>query len=298
MFEFDRRSLADMRGLQDAAFAQLAPPLSDAVERTDHVVSDRSARRRARPPPADAARARPRASTRSTVAATSSGRTSWTTSLFDRYCSEFGCVGVSVEYRLAPETPYPGPLDDCWAGLVWTFAHADELGIDPARDRDHGHQRGRRPRRGTRPPRARPRRRADRVPAAAVPDDRRPPGRRRRAGTTTCIIWSREANTFGWRCYLGAALRHRRRARVRGRGARRRPGGPSADDGHHGRRRRLPRREHRYASRLGQAGVPTDLCVIAGAPHGVQLFAGTRPERRWARAVEEWLRPRLEPPAS
>ncbi len=40
---------------------------------------------------------------------------------------------VSVEYRLAPETPHPGPVEDCYAGLVWTAEHADELGIDPAR---------------------------------------------------------------------------------------------------------------------------------------------------------------------
>ena len=40
---------------------------------------------------------------------------------------------VSVEYRLAPETPHPGPVEDCYAGLVWTAAHAGELGIDPAR---------------------------------------------------------------------------------------------------------------------------------------------------------------------
>ena len=52
---------------------------------------------------------------------------------FDRYCTRFGCVGVSVEYRLAPETPYPGPLDDCYAGLRWTHEHADELGIVPDR---------------------------------------------------------------------------------------------------------------------------------------------------------------------
>jgi acetyl esterase/lipase len=40
---------------------------------------------------------------------------------------------VSVEYRLAPEHPYPAPLDDCVAGLGWLAAHHDELGFDPAR---------------------------------------------------------------------------------------------------------------------------------------------------------------------
>ena len=40
---------------------------------------------------------------------------------------------VSVEYRLAPETPHPGPVEDCYAGLAWTVDHAAELGIDPAR---------------------------------------------------------------------------------------------------------------------------------------------------------------------
>ncbi len=52
---------------------------------------------------------------------------------FDDWCVRMPCVGVSVEYRLAPETPYPGPLDDCYAGLRWTFDHAEELGIDPTR---------------------------------------------------------------------------------------------------------------------------------------------------------------------
>src|SRR5689334_12310792 len=52
---------------------------------------------------------------------------------FDALCPQLDFVGVSVDYRLAPETPYPGPLDDCYRGLRWTFEHADELGIDPGR---------------------------------------------------------------------------------------------------------------------------------------------------------------------
>ncbi|WP_326731634.1 alpha/beta hydrolase [Streptomyces phaeochromogenes] len=46
---------------------------------------------------------------------------------------EFGAVVVSVEYRLAPEHPDPAPIEDCYAGLVWTAEHAIELGIDPER---------------------------------------------------------------------------------------------------------------------------------------------------------------------
>jgi len=49
------------------------------------------------------------------------------------WAQEFQAVVVSVEYRLAPETPHPGPVEDCYAGLVWTAEHAEELGIDPGR---------------------------------------------------------------------------------------------------------------------------------------------------------------------
>ncbi|WP_018680973.1 alpha/beta hydrolase [Actinokineospora enzanensis] len=45
----------------------------------------------------------------------------------------FGAVGVSVEYRLAPENPAPAAVEDCYAGLVWLAEHAEELGVD--RDR-------------------------------------------------------------------------------------------------------------------------------------------------------------------
>src|SRR3954452_903654 len=52
---------------------------------------------------------------------------------FDRWCPTLPCIGVSVEYRLAPEHPYPTPLDDCYAGLAWVYAHADELDVDASR---------------------------------------------------------------------------------------------------------------------------------------------------------------------
>ena len=44
-----------------------------------------------------------------------------------------GCAVVSVEYRLSPETPYPGPLDDCVAVTEWVAANGAELGVDGSR---------------------------------------------------------------------------------------------------------------------------------------------------------------------
>ncbi|OBH52700.1 esterase [Mycobacterium colombiense] len=55
---------------------------------------------------------------------------------------ELGVVVVTVDYRLAPETPFPGPLEDVYAGLVWTAAHSDELGIDADRIAIYGSSAG------------------------------------------------------------------------------------------------------------------------------------------------------------
>lgn len=47
--------------------------------------------------------------------------------------AEVGCIVASVDYRLAPEHKYPIAVNDCFAALVWTVDHAEELGGDPSK---------------------------------------------------------------------------------------------------------------------------------------------------------------------
>ncbi len=56
---------------------------------------------------------------------------------YDSFCRHLAaasaCVVISVEYRLAPESPFPAALDDAWSSLCWVASEATRLGIDSRR---------------------------------------------------------------------------------------------------------------------------------------------------------------------
>ena len=102
-------------------------------------------------------------------------------------------------------------------------------------------------------------------------------------------VWNRESNEFGWRSYPGALYGQRElRAHAAPGRATDLSGLPpayicvGAVDG-------FRDEDVAYASRLNHAGVPTELHVYPGAPHGVGAFAGMSVAQRYNSGVEEWL---------
>ena len=204
------------------------------------------------------------------------------------WCRSLSCVCVSVEYRLAPEAPYPTPLNDCEAGLRFIVEHADELRVDKHRIGIGGRSAG-----GGLAAALALRWRADaEVPLAfqyleyPMLDDR---GLTESSQLDGLPIWSRESNAFGWRSYLGdrygtndvPADAAPARATQLGCLPTTFIGVGTADC--------LRDESIDFAARLCRASVPTELHVYSGAVHGFDMFADTAVARTAARDSADWL---------
>ena len=204
------------------------------------------------------------------------------------WCRWLGCVCVSVEYRLAPEAPYPAALDDCEEGLHFVIDNAHDLQIDPQRVGIGGRSAGGALAAGL----ALRWRARGQVPLAfqyleyPMLDDR---GRTASSQTEGSPIWSRESNAFGWRSYLGD--RHGNDdvpADAAPARALELSGLPPTFIGI-GTVDCLRDESIDFAARLCRAGVPTELHVYAGAVHGFDMFAETAVARTAARDSADWL---------
>jgi triacylglycerol lipase len=208
--------------------------------------------------------------------------------LHDQWSPLLGTVGISVEYRLAPETPYPGPVEDCYAALRWAHEHADEIGVDPKRLGIYGISAGG----GLAAALALLVRDRGEFPLAfqlldcPMLDDRQATSS---IGATGLYVWDATSNEFGWRSYLGdlygsddlpsyaAAARATKLA-----------GLPptcvvvGSIDG-------FRDEDAEYAIRLNQAGVPCELHVIAGLPHAYQMAVDAPAVQLATRCKDDWL---------
>ena len=113
------------------------------------------------------------------------------------------CVIASVEYRLAPENPYPAPLEDCYAALKWLAKNASQLGVNPKRIAIGGGSAGGGLAAGL-ALLARDRGEIDimfQFLIYPMIDDRNiaPPS----DDLPDSLFWTRESNRIGWRSYLG-----------------------------------------------------------------------------------------------
>lgn len=183
--------------------------------------------------------------------------------------ADLDCVVIAVDYRLAPETPFPGALDDNYASLKWLYQNAAQLGVDPSRIAVLGDSAGG----GHAAMLAIATRDRGEIPLAyqaliyPMLDDRTG-STRTPAAHVGKVIWSAQDNVFGWSSLLGV------------------PAG-SAEVPHGA----VPARVENlsglapafigvgavdlfvdenidYARRLMAAGVPTELHVVPGAFHG------------------------------
>ena len=113
------------------------------------------------------------------------------------------CVVASVEYRLAPEHPFPAPVEDAYAALKWLSENAEQFGIDPQRIAIGGASAGGGLAAGL-GLLARDRGEVDvayQLLIYPMLDDRNVD--QAEDGRPDTHIWSRANNLAGWRAYLG-----------------------------------------------------------------------------------------------
>jgi acetyl esterase/lipase len=202
----------------------------------------------------------------------------------DRLCrrlaTKIGAVVASVEYRLAPEHPFPAALDDCYEALLWLAGRTD---IDSDRIALGGASAGgglaaavalMAKERGQVHPVAQ-------VLAYPMLDDRTAErddidGRRLR-------MWNQRSNRFGWRSYLGSAYGREVPPLAAPSRYEDLAGLPPAWIGV-GTNDLFHDEDVNYARRLHAAGVPCQLHLVPGAYHG---FDAVEPRASVSRAFEK-----------
>jgi acetyl esterase/lipase len=290
-FELPTVDAEGVAAMRSASFA--SPDLSDSVARTEHLVPGDP------PVPVRVHRANDAAVLLPAILTIHGGgyvigSYDMDSPLFDRWCPGLGVVGISVDYRLAPETPYPGPLEDCYAALRWTYDNAPDLGIDKERIGIYGLSAGG----GLAAALALLARDRGEVPLAfalldcPMLDDRQQTPSIRADGL---YVWTARSNEFGWRSYLGA---HYGSDEVPFYAAAARAtdltGLPptcvvvGAIDG-------FRDEDIDYAQRLNQAGVPCELHVIAGLPHAYLLVPQAAAVQLAMHCMDDWLTRQLAP---
>jgi acetyl esterase/lipase len=209
-----------------------------------------------------------------------------------------GCAAVSVDYRLAPEAPFPAPVEDCYTALRWLHAHAAELGVNSDRIAIGGSSAGG----GLAAALGLLARDRAEVPVAfqllLVPmlDDRTVthPDPHPLTGE---FVWTAESNRFGWSALLGHA------PGIDGVSAYAVPARAASLAG-------LPptfigtgaldlflEEDMEYARRLVRAGVPTELHMYPGVYHGFGQTPQARVTQAYQRDYMQALERGLRAPA-
>ena len=190
-----------------------------------------------------------------------------------RIAAEVNCLVASVDYRLAPAHPFPAAPDDCYAALLWLAANAATFGLDAQRIAVGGSSAGA----GLAAAVALMARDRGEVALAyqllVYPclDDRHETASSHEFAAEG-MIWNRAQSLRGWGAYLGAGHQgtpspYAAPARVAD------VAGLPPTYMMAAQLDLLRDEDIAYATRLTQAGVPTELHVHPGAMHGFVLFA-------------------------